>query len=137
MVALEYCLLRIILAAIRYASFRIGVSLARICVRLFDLAAPRLRKVAVANLELAGFGARPDIVDGVFDSLARLLFVFAKLPTIHRGNIDRWIRYEGFEHYEAAKRRGRGVLFATGHLGNWELSAFAQALLTEPMNVVV
>ena len=37
----------------------------------------------------------------------------------------------------AAKERGKGVLFATAHLGNWELSAYAHALLTEPMNVVV
>ena len=32
---------------------------------------------------------------------------------------------------------GRGILFATAHLGNWELSAFAYALLVEPMHVVV
>ena len=54
-----------------------------------------------------------------------------------RANVSQWIRYEGFEHYERAKARGKGVLFATAHLGNWELSAFAHALLTEPMNVVV
>jgi len=28
-------------------------------------------------------------------------------------------------------------LFATAHLGNWELSAFAHGLMTEPMNVVI
>ena len=54
-----------------------------------------------------------------------------------RGNIHQWIRCEGAEHFENALRAGRGVLFATAHLGNWELSAFAHALLTGPMNVVV
>ena len=29
------------------------------------------------------------------------------------------------------------MLVATAHLGNWELSAFAHALLTEPMSVMV
>ncbi len=33
--------------------------------------------------------------------------------------------------------RGKGVLFATGHLGNWELSAYSHALLSAPMDVVV
>ena len=33
--------------------------------------------------------------------------------------------------------RGKGLLFATAHLGNWELSAFAHALMAAPMNVVV
>ena len=54
-----------------------------------------------------------------------------------RGNLERWIRLEGGEHFDEALRQGRGVLFATAHLGNWELSAFAHALLTGPMNVVV
>src|SRR5262249_32730738 len=70
-------------------------------------------------------------------SIARMLVVFARFPQIHRGNLDRWIRLEGGEHFDAAQRAGRGVLFATAHLGNWELSAFAHALLAKPMNVVV
>src|SRR6202041_2848868 len=52
-------------------------------------------------------------------------------------NIHQWIRYEGLENYQAAKSDGRGVLVATGHLGNWELSAYAHALMTEAMNVMV
>ncbi len=59
------------------------------------------------------------------------------LPFYHAENVHKWIRYEGFEHYQTAKQRGAGVLFATAHLGNWELSAFAHALMTERMNVVV
>jgi KDO2-lipid IV(A) lauroyltransferase len=51
--------------------------------------------------------------------------------------LSRWIRLEGGEHFENALRAGRGVLFATAHLGNWELSAFAHALLAAPMSVVV
>jgi len=56
---------------------------------------------------------------------------------MNRSNISQWIRYEGLEHYTAAKSAGRGVLIATAHFGNWELSAFAHALLTEPMNIVI
>ncbi len=137
MVALEYFLIRAILTAIRYSPAPVSYAIAYSVVRLFDRAAPRLRRAAIDNLALAGFGSRPDIVKGVFESLARLLLVFAKLPDINSHNVHRWIRYEGFEHYQEAKRRGRGVLFATGHLGNWELSAFAHALLAEPMNIVV
>jgi KDO2-lipid IV(A) lauroyltransferase len=73
----------------------------------------------------------------VFRSIARVLVAFAKFPSIRRDNVARWIRYEGFEHFEEALRRGRGVLFATAHLGNWELSAYAHALLSAPMSVVV
>lgn len=108
---------------------------------ILDHAVPRLRSVALQNLKLAypdkSAQERSQIVDGVFASIARLLAAFARFPVLNRGNISQWIRYEGFEHYEQAKARGRGVLFATAHMGNWELSAFAHALLAEPMNIVV
>ncbi len=106
---------------------------------LLDRAIPRLRRIALRNLEMAGYPPeeRGPIVTGVFTSIARLLVTFARFPRLNRDNIGELIRYEGLEHYQEAKRRGRGVLFATAHFGNWELSAFAHALMTEPMNIVV
>ncbi len=115
--------------------------LARGYARLMDLAIPRLRRTAARNLEMAlpdlSASERAGVTDGVFRSIARVLVAFAKFPRIGRSNVHDWIRYEGFEHFEQAKARGRGVLVATAHLGNWELSAFAHALMAEPMHVVV
>jgi KDO2-lipid IV(A) lauroyltransferase len=111
------------------------------CANLLDLLAPRLRRTAYKNLTFAfpehDAVWRREIVDGVYQSIGRLLVAFARFPLIGKSNVEEWIRYEGFEHYERAKERGNGVLFATAHLGNWELSAFAHALLTEKMNIVV
>ncbi len=106
---------------------------------LLDRALPRLRRTALRNLELAGYppAERSPIVAGVFTSIARLLVTFARFPRLNPENIGEVIRYEGLEYYREAKRQGRGVLFATAHFGNWELSAFAHALMTEPMNIVV
>ncbi len=102
---------------------------------------PRLRQAGLRNLELVfpsmGVRQRSELIDGVFRSIGRLLVVFARFPTINHRNISQWIRYEGYEHFEAARARGKGVLFATAHLGNWELSAFAHAWLSAPMHVVV
>lgn len=80
---------------------------------------------------------RGRIVDGVFGSIARMLVALARFPSIDASNVSQWIGYEGIEHYQKAKEQGRGVLIATAHLGNWELSAFAHALMTEPMHVMV
>jgi KDO2-lipid IV(A) lauroyltransferase len=115
--------------------------LSRLYAKLLDLALPRLRRVAMRNLDLAypekTIRERKAIVDEVFHSIARLLYAFARFPQINRENISQWIRYEGLEHFLEAKKAGHGVLFATAHVGNWELSAFAHGLMTEPMNVVI
>ena len=112
-------------------------ALAGLYVKLLDLALPKLRKAARRNLELTGYGRREDMIDGVFASIARVLVAVSRIPKLTKANIHELIEYEGFEHYEEAKRRGKGVLFATAHLGNWELSAVAHSLMTEPMHVVV
>jgi KDO2-lipid IV(A) lauroyltransferase len=117
------------------------LGLARFFVALLDLAIPRLRRTAMRNLELAypekSTPERRAIADEVFRSIARLIWVFARFPQINGQNINNWIRYEGLEHYLEAKKAGRGILFATAHFGNWELSAFAHALMTEPMHIMI
>jgi KDO2-lipid IV(A) lauroyltransferase len=137
----EYCLAVVVVKSLEYPPLPLAHSLGRFYARLLDRAIPRLRHVARQNLALALPELTPQqhvqIADGVFRSIARLLVAFAKLPHIRRDNLARWIRLEGSEHFEAARRQARGILFATAHLGNWELSAFAHALLASPMNVVV
>ena len=117
------------------------LGLARFYTTLLDLAVPRLRRTALRNLELAypekSLAERQAITDEVFRSIARLIWVFARFPQMNRENIHDWIRYEGLEHYLEAKKAGRGILFATAHFGNWELSAFAHALMTEPMHIMI
>lgn len=122
------------------------LALARFYTTLLDLAIPRLRRTAMRNLELAypekSPAERRAIANQVFGSIARLIWVFARFPKIARQNIknqniSKWIRYDGLEHYLEAKKAGRGILFATAHFGNWELSAFAHALMTEPMNIMI
>ena len=116
-------------------------ALARFYTTLLDFAIPRLRRTAMRNLELAypekSLAERRAISSEVFDSIARLIWVFARFPSLNRQNIHEWIRYEGLEHFLEAKKDGRGILFATAHFGNWELSAFAHALMTEPMHIMI
>ncbi len=137
---LEYCVALVAVKSLEYSPSPIAFWLGSRYASLLDLAVPRLRRVALRNLSLAmpqlTDPERRRIVDGVFCSIGRLLVVFARFPRIRRDSLSRWIRLEGGEHFEEALRRGRGVLFATAHLGNWELSAFAHAFFASPMNVI-
>jgi KDO2-lipid IV(A) lauroyltransferase len=134
---IQYLIARFVLWSLAHSP----PALARFYARLLDLAVPRLRRTARRNLELAypekTEAEREAIADEVFRSIARLLYAFARFPNLNRENISDWIRYEGLEHYLEAKKAGRGILVATAHFGNWELSAFAHALMTEPMHIMI
>src|SRR6266851_8364264 len=138
---IDYLMALVAVHSLAIAPRAVAEPLARLYTRLLDLAIPRLRCVGMRNLAMAlpdlSRDERARIVDGVFRSIARMLVTFARFPRINRDNIHEWIRYEGYEHFEHALRQGKGVLFATAHLGNWELSAFAHALMSAPMGVVV
>lgn len=101
----------------------------------------RLRRVGYRNLALAmpelGEGERRVIVRGVFTNLGRLLGEFTQFPKISRQKISELVEYEGFENYRRASRRGRGVLMLTGHIGAWELCAFAQGVYGHPLSFLV
>jgi len=98
----------------------------------------RMRKVR-ANLEIA----LPNLSSGERNRLARdmrfnLGRTWSELP--HLAEICRpgspWIDIRGSEHYEREIAAGRPVVFVTGHLGNWEITAGAVAHRNTPLTVV-
>ncbi|MFB3918387.1 MAG: lysophospholipid acyltransferase family protein [Terriglobales bacterium] len=115
----------------------VGIALGRIVYLLHG----RLRRVGMQNLRMAFPGKteseRGEILLGVFTSLGRLLAEFCLLPRYTRENLDQAAFYEGWENYEAARRRGKGVFFLTAHIGAWEVGSFSNSLLGYPMHIVV
>ena len=101
----------------------------------------RLRKVGLRNLEIAypemAAAARRKIVRGVFVSLGRQLAEFCQFPRYTRDNVAQVAVYEGFENFDAAQRRGKGVLFLTAHLGGWEVGSFVHSIHGHTMRIVV
>ena len=101
----------------------------------------RLRKVGMRNLELA-FPEKPEIerkaiLRSVYRSLGWEIGEFCKMSRYTAAQASKFIRYDGLEHYLAARDRGRGVLVLTGHLGAWELSSFYHSLMGYPMSLVI
>jgi Kdo2-lipid IVA lauroyltransferase/acyltransferase len=130
-------LIEYFIARVAIASVAVFPALSAVFAKLVDLLVPRLRRIAIENLTMAGFSNPGEIADGVFQSIARLLAAFARLPRLTPQNISTLIRYDGLENFQTALAKGRGVLVATAHLGNWELSAFSHAWMTAPMHIVV
>ena len=101
----------------------------------------RLRRVGMRNLSLAfpemSQRERRRLVRGEFISLGRQLAEVCLFPRYTRENVSRVVVYDGFENFERAYARGKGVLFLTAHLGAWELSAFAHSLQGHPLSIVM
>jgi KDO2-lipid IV(A) lauroyltransferase len=101
----------------------------------------RLRRVGMHNLALAfpdkSRAERARILRGVFTSLGRQLAEVCRFPKYTLENVRKVVVYDGFENYERAFARGKGVLFLTAHFGGWELSAFTHSLHGHPLHVVM
>src|SRR5271155_872690 len=101
----------------------------------------RLRRVGRRNLTLAfpemSQRERRRLLRGEFISLGRQLAEVCLFPRFTRENVSSVVVYDGFENFDRAYARGKGVLFLTGHLGAWELSAFAHSLQGHPLSIVM
>jgi len=101
------------------------------------------RKTALNNLKeaVSSGGLKitetPDrIIQTLFQNLGK---GFAEVIKIYFGlgrNIIESVTFEGIEHFQTARSKRKGVLFITGHCGNWELLAIASARKLSPVSVV-
>jgi Kdo2-lipid IVA lauroyltransferase/acyltransferase len=93
------------------------------------------------NLQLAfpdkSAHERRKILRGEFTSLGRQLAEVCLFPSYTRENVTKIVVYDGFENFERAETRGKGVIYLTAHLGGWELSAFAHSIQGHPLHVVM
>ncbi|HJW73700.1 MAG TPA: lysophospholipid acyltransferase family protein [Geothrix sp.] len=99
---------------------------------LFYLLDPRHRRIVRDNLRLANL----DLSEAETRALAKACFrhfgaLFIGLLRLRRATpeeLERWIRVEGLEHFDAAQAQGKGFIQLTGHYGNWEVIALGQSL---------
>ncbi|MCU1309888.1 MAG: lipid biosynthesis acyltransferase [Candidatus Angelobacter sp.] len=115
----------------------LGIALAQ----LVYLAHPKLRRVGMRNLELAfpekSRAERKKILRKVFTGMGRQLAEFCLFPKYTKDNIKEIAIHDGFENFDAARQRGKGVLLLTGHFGGWEVGSFAHSVYGFPIKIVV
>lgn len=100
-----------------------------------------LRRAAMFNLRLAfpdwTDAQRRRAIRGMIRQIGWMAGEFSQFPKYTRESIERVVVVDGFENFDAARRRGKGVLFLTGHMSAWELAPFAQALYGYPLHFLV
>ena len=88
---------------------------------------PAERRKTLEHLRIAFSGEKRDaerreIARDCFRNLGRNLVEVVNLPRIIP-HLDEVVTLEGRDHLDRALAQGRGVLWLTAHLGNWELMA--------------
>jgi Kdo2-lipid IVA lauroyltransferase/acyltransferase len=100
-----------------------------------------LRRSAMFNLRLAfpewTDKQRERVIRGMVRQIGWMAGEFSQFPKYTRETIERVVVVDGFENFDAVRRRGKGVLFLTGHMSAWELAPFAQALYGHPLHFLV
>ena len=138
---LEYAPVWVVVKVLGALPRPLARALAIMLAQIIRLLHGRLRRVGLRNLEIAfpekTAAERRRIVRGVFTSLGRLLAEVCQFPYYTRENVSQVAVYDGFENFESANRRGKGVLFLTGHFGGWEIGSFVHSLNGHPLLIVV
>src|SRR5579862_1416658 len=132
--AAVWLLLKVFGALPRAISRALAASIARILYVLL----PKLRQTADFNLRLAfpdwSDSQRAEVRRGMLRNLGWMAAEFARLPRYTKENIEQYVILDGHENFLEGQRRGKGVLYLTGHIGAWELSSFAHALYGYPLH---
>jgi KDO2-lipid IV(A) lauroyltransferase len=112
--------------------------LAATVARLLYAALPRLQRTAEFNLRVAfpkwDEARRQGVIRGMVRNLGWMAAEFARFPRYTRENIEEVVILDGHENFLNGQRRGKGVVYLTGHIGAWELSSFAHALDGFPLH---
>jgi KDO2-lipid IV(A) lauroyltransferase len=101
---------------------------------------PRYRTWALEHLAIAfasemPVAARKRIARRCFQNLGKSAVELVNFSRLKK-DMDRWITLEGREFLDETLAKGRGLIWITGHLGNWELMACFMACQGYPFRVV-
>jgi KDO2-lipid IV(A) lauroyltransferase len=75
------------------------------------------------------------IVLGSYEHFGRCLVEFLRLPLMS-GRLRDMVELKGEEHLREALGRGKGLIFLSAHIGNWEYGAALLASMGFPMNAI-
>lgn len=115
---------------------------ARLKGKLFYYVIPIRKKTAIDNLKLA-FPGKKDaeikaIVKGCYVNVITVIAEFFFMGKLSNEKLAKLLQVENNELISEKLKAGKGLIFISGHFGNWELTAYGvPKLIGIPLNVVV
>ncbi len=98
------------------------------------------RRVVLENLRRAfpekTEAERLAIARLTYRNLGQMIPDFVRVPFLPRAEIERMFVYEGWDRFQEAIARGKGVIACTAHFGNFDLLAAAHTLRGVPVTMI-
>ncbi len=99
------------------------------------------RKVALENLSLA-FPEKSDaehrkIFRQTWQHFTRVAMEIARMPRLNLKFVNKWISFQNWHILKEAEQEGKGIIFLSGHFGNWEWLGGGAAVHGCPTSYVV
>ena len=79
---------------------------------------------------------RRDIARRTYRNLGQMIPDFFRVPSLRPEELERIFLYDGWDRFEAARARGKGIIAATAHFGNFEVLAAAHTLRGVPITMI-
>lgn len=138
---LGYTAVRVFSFLFRLIPISPGLWIGRRLGQLAYLVNAKRRAVAYRNLR-AAFGpemSRRDInriIWRMYQNLMQTMVEVLTFPRLNKRYAEKFVSLEGVENIERMAKTGKGMIFLTGHFGNWELLGVNAALKGYPMLVL-
>jgi len=120
----------------------VGIFITRTIARFIFWVDRRHRRIAMVNLDIAFPEMSPkkqiEIVRKSYQNLGEQLVHMAHFPRLLKPEkLHKLIQIEGLDQFLKLKEMGQPMLFLTGHLGFWEMMAFAHGVLTRRFHFII
>ncbi|MBP2649948.1 MAG: lpxL 2 [Firmicutes bacterium] len=137
---LQYYFLKAISKTICLLPYFVVVHIGRGLGYLYYLAAKRQRERGI-DQAMRGLEASPaeaeKVVRGLFYNLGQTLLEVMYMPALNSKKMKKLISIEGLDNLDKAMKLGKGVVFLTAHIGNWEWLAAALSSTGFPITTIV
>jgi lauroyl/myristoyl acyltransferase len=136
-----YWAVRMVRALARYAPLRVCYAVAVIMSDLAWAVLRTQRENAIDNMAQVLDRDRDDPLvrrkaRDAFRNYGRYVADFLRLPFLGADELGARLKFTGWEHIDRALEAGKGVIFISAHVGNWDLAAAVLAHKGYPVNVV-
>ncbi|MBL7071169.1 MAG: mitochondrial fission ELM1 family protein [Candidatus Omnitrophica bacterium] len=118
-----------------------ALAVGRLFGRLAYLINYKRAKVAYSNMR-AAFSAEKTpaeirrIVKRLYMNFGQTLVEVLRIPIVNKAYTDKYVSTCGRGNFDKTHEKGRGIIFLTGHFGNWELLSIKSALEGYPLMVL-